>query len=119
VDISPGAIWALVRIDEHGPVRARAMAEQEGVDPARITEVVNELRDRQLVAGEDGRGELTAAGRDEAERILAARRELLCEALADEEAQRDPKLDALLHRLARELSGEPPAGVGAQPAATH
>jgi Mn-dependent DtxR family transcriptional regulator len=92
------------------------MAEQDGVDPARISEVVNELRARELVAGEDGGGQLTAAGREQAERILAARRELLCEALADKEAERTPELAALLHRLARELSGEPPAGVAARTA---
>jgi EmrB/QacA subfamily drug resistance transporter len=117
VEISPGAIWALVRIDEHGPAQARAMAEEAGVDPARISEVVNELRDRHLVAGEDGEGQVTAAGRKQAERIIAARRELLCEALADEDAERKPELSALLHRLARELSGEPPLGAGADTAA--
>jgi DNA-binding MarR family transcriptional regulator len=116
VEVSPGAIWALVRIEEHGSAQARAIAEQEGVDPMRINEVVNELRDRHFVAGEDGGGQLTAAGHEEAERILAVRRELLCEALADDDAQRDPELDALLHRLARELSGEPPVGTGAKTA---
>ena len=51
VEISPGAIWALVRIDEHGAAQARAMAEQDGVDPARIAAVVDELR----AAGPDRR----------------------------------------------------------------
>jgi EmrB/QacA subfamily drug resistance transporter len=113
VEITPGAVWALVRIDEHGAAQARAMAEEAGVDPARISDVVCELRDRHLIAGEDGDGQLTVAGRQEAERILAVRRELLCETLADEDAERDPELSALLHRLARELSGEPPVGAAA------
>jgi DNA-binding MarR family transcriptional regulator len=118
VEITPGAVWALIRIDEHGPAQARAMAEESGVDAARISEVVSELRDRHLVAGEDGDGQLTAAGREQAELILAVRRELLCEALADEDAERDPELSALLHRLARELSGEPPVGAAAAAPAT-
>ena len=117
IKITPGAVWALVRIDEHGPAQARAMAEEAGVDQARIGEVVNELRDHHLVAGEDGAGQLTAAGRQQAEQILAVRRELLCESLADQDAERNPELSVLLHRLARELSGEPPAAVGAEAAA--
>jgi hypothetical protein len=108
VNISPGAIWALVRIDEHGPARARAMAEEDGIDPARISAVVSELRDRRLVAGEDGDGQLTEFGREQTGRIVAARRALLAEALGDEDANRSPELNALLHRLARELCGEPP-----------
>jgi EmrB/QacA subfamily drug resistance transporter len=106
--ISPGAIWALVRIEEHGPVRARAMAEEDGVDPSRINAVVSELRERNLIAGEDGAGHLTESGREQTDRIVAARCQLLTEALADDDAQRSPELDALLQRLARELCGEPP-----------
>ncbi len=113
VEISPGAIWALVRIEEHGATKARAMAEQDGVEPSRVSAVVEELHARGLIAGEDGGGELTAAGRDHTERILAARRELLVEALADDNADRSPELEALLRRLARELSGEPPAAATA------
>jgi DNA-binding MarR family transcriptional regulator len=108
VDMSPGAIWALVRIDEHGTARARAMAEQDGVEPARVTAVVDELRERGLIAGEDGGAHITEAGREQTERVISARRELLVEALADDSADRSPELQALLRRLARELSGEPP-----------
>jgi DNA-binding MarR family transcriptional regulator len=109
LDLSPGAIWGLVRIDEHGPARARMMAEQEGVDPDRIDEVIGELRKRGLIAGETGQAQLTPAGREHTERVVSARRELLSEALADDSSARNPELAALLHRLARELSGEPPA----------
>jgi EmrB/QacA subfamily drug resistance transporter len=110
VQISPGAIWALVRIDEHGPTRARALAEEDGIEPARIDQVLGELRDRRLIAGEDGDGMLTPAGREQTQRIVAARRQLLAEALGDHDTERNPHLTALLHRLARELCGEPPAG---------
>ncbi len=109
VDISPGATWALVRIYEFGVGRARQMAEQDGIDPVRIAEVIGELRERNLVAGEAGEGELTPAGREQTDRIVSARRELLSEALSDDGADRPPELTALLHRLARDLSGEPPA----------
>ncbi len=108
IDLSPGATWALVRIDEHGFARARALAEHDGVLPERIAAVLDELRRRGLVAGEDGGPTLTSAGHSLAGRALAARRELLTEALADASADRDPAVDDLLRRLARELTGDRP-----------
>lgn len=113
LDISPGAIWALVQIDEHGFARARGIAEANGVNSERIAQVLGELRDRGLLAGEDGDGKLTNTGTQYTERLLAARRELLSEALASGDGDRPPELTALLRRLARELCGEPPV---AQPA---
>ncbi len=108
IDLSPGATWALVRIDEHGAARARALAEHEGIPPERIMAVVAELRQRGLVAGEDPGAGLTSAGQSLADRAVAARRELLTEALADESADRDPAVNDLLRRLARELTGDRP-----------
>ena len=108
IDLSPGATWALVRIDEHGFAGARALAEHDRVPPERIAAVVDELRRRGLIAGEDGGPTLTSAGHSLAGRAVAARRELLTEALADDTADRDPALNELLRRLARELTGERP-----------
>jgi EmrB/QacA subfamily drug resistance transporter len=108
VELSPGATWALVRIDEHGFARARTLAEHDGVPAERIAGVVAELRRRGLVAGEDRGPTLTPAGQDLARRAVAARRELLTEALADDSADRNPVVDGLLRRLARELAGERP-----------
>jgi EmrB/QacA subfamily drug resistance transporter len=109
VQMSPEAIWALVQIDEYGPTRARGLAEQNGADPMRIADVVGELRDLGLVVGEDGAAELTARGREHADRVVRARRDLLAERLADGSPDRHPEVEALLVRLARELCGEPPA----------
>jgi EmrB/QacA subfamily drug resistance transporter len=108
IEIGPGATWALVRIEEHGTVAARRLAEEQGVDAPRITAVIAELSERGLIGGEDGVSGLTAQGSELAVRALAARRELLSEALSDETAERDPNVQALLERLARELVGEPP-----------
>jgi EmrB/QacA subfamily drug resistance transporter len=108
IELSAGATWALVRIGEHGLARARDLASRDGVPAERIAAVVEELRLHGLIAGEDGGDGISANGEALAARAIAARKELLAEALADDGVQRDPKLDALLHRLARELAGEPP-----------
>jgi predicted MFS family arabinose efflux permease len=100
--------WALVRIEEHGFAGARGMAEAQGVPPERIAEVVAELRSDGLVAGEAGALELTAAGRALTDQVVAARRDLLEEAVADPATNRRPEVDDLLRRLARELVGERP-----------
>jgi hypothetical protein len=108
IDLSPGATWGLVRIDEHGFARARELAEHDGVPPERIAAVVDELRRGGLVAGEDAGLALTSAGHDLARRAVVARGELLSEALANEAADRDPVVNELLRRLARELAGDRP-----------
>jgi hypothetical protein len=108
VDLSPGATWALVRIDEHGFAGAREMAERQGVPEERIAEVVAELRGRGLVAGVEGAPEETPAGRALTDQVVAARRDLLAELVADEAVDRRPEVDDLLRRLARELVGERP-----------
>ena len=113
VQMSPEAIWALVQIDEYGPTQARALAEHNGVDPMQIDAVVAELRDLGLLSGEDGDAELTVRGREHADRVVRARRDLLAERLADGSPDRHPEVEALLVRLARELSGEPPAATAA------
>ena len=70
--------------------------------------MVGELRDRGLVTGE-GAPEETPAGRAVTDRVVAARRELLAELVADGGgAERSPEVDELLRRLSRELVGEEP-----------
>ena len=85
------------------------MAEDQGTPPARIALVVAELRERRLVAGEDGAAALTAGGAPRRTARSPRGCELLHEVLADPAADRRPEVDALLRRLARELAGEPPA----------
>ena len=88
---------------------ARAGARDESACPRSASlAVVAELREHGLIAGEDGAGAHRPRATALAERAVAARRELLSEALADESAARDPAVDELLRRLARELCGEPP-----------
>jgi hypothetical protein len=97
-----------VRIDEHGFAGARAMAAAQAVPPERVAAVVAELRGGGLVAGDEDAPQLTPAGRALTDQVVAARRDLLAEAVADESADRRPEVDGLLRRLARELVGERP-----------
>jgi hypothetical protein len=107
-EISPGATWALVRIDEHGAARARELATAQDVEEDRIAEVVHELREHGLLTGEDGAVSITPEGHEVTGRVVAARRELLAERLADTTGERPPEVEALLQRLSRELVGERP-----------
>ena len=108
VDLSPGATWALVRIDQYGFAGAREAATRQGVPEERIAAVLAELRERRLIAGEDGAHRATARGSQVMSRVVEARRDLLAEVIADPTAERRPEVDALLRRLARELVGERP-----------
>ena len=74
----------------------------------RIAAVLAELRERRLIAGEDGAHRATARGSQVMSRVVEARRDLLAEVIADPTAERRPEVDALLRRLARELVGERP-----------
>jgi hypothetical protein len=108
LDLSPGATWALVRIDEHGLAQARQMAVERGVPDERIVAVVDELRGRGLIHGDGDGIALTETGSELGARAVTARRELLVEALADPDAERRPEVNELLQRLARELAGRQP-----------
>ena len=108
VDLSPGAVWALVRIDEHGVERAGELAREQHVPEERIEAVVAELRERGLVGTDDGELAITPAGQAQTDQVVAARRELLAEIIERYDPDRRPEVDALLRRLARELVGERP-----------
>jgi hypothetical protein len=104
LDVSEGATWALVRIAEHGREGALAAARRQGVPEERIQEVSGELHERGLL-GDDG---LTPTGVALADQLVSARRDVLCERLADPQAERAPEVQDLLERLSRELVGERP-----------
>jgi hypothetical protein len=64
-------------------------------------------RRRGVAATDDRDPGLTSNGRSLAEPAIAARREMLSEALADRSADRDPAVTDLVERLAHDLAGEP------------
>lgn len=117
LDLSPEAVWALIRIDEHGFDGARKLALEGGVTPERIEEVVGELTRQGLVERDGGQPQLTARGESHTALVVEARREALAEALATDDLDSHPELQELLKRLSRELCGEPPPARGAGRAA--
>jgi hypothetical protein len=104
LDVSPGAVWALVRIARDGADGATAAARARGVPETRIAEVVGEL-ERDGLLDHDGP---TARGIAYTDQLLSARRETLRELLADPQAELDPDVNRLLSSLAQELVGERP-----------
>jgi EmrB/QacA subfamily drug resistance transporter len=108
IDLPPGAAWLLLRTGAgQSPAELRALPQ---VDPDRFDAALAELRARGLHDG----GAITAEGRVLRERLVAARTDCLRELVRDWEPYREPELDPLLARLAREL-GTPPSA--AEPAA--
>jgi EmrB/QacA subfamily drug resistance transporter len=104
LEVSAGAVWALVRIAEVGLDAAGELARERGVTLERVDEVVAELRAAGLI-DDDG---ITPRGVAYADQLITARRDLLCELLDDKDAERRPEVEALLRGLAGQLVGEPP-----------
>jgi DNA-binding MarR family transcriptional regulator len=108
LDLSPGAVWSLARFDTYGIEPTRELARERGIEPERIAAVTAELRERDLMTGEDGAAQLTPAGHAVAEQVMNARREALEELLADQPPDRPPEVQDLLRRLSVELAGQRP-----------
>jgi hypothetical protein len=104
LDVSEAGTWALVRIAQYGPDGARDAARRQGVPEERIAAVSGELHERGLL-DDDG---LTPTGVAFSDQLVSARRDELCERLADPAAERAPEVQDLLERLSRELVGERP-----------
>ncbi len=108
VDLSPGAVWALVRFGSYGIEGTRGMAREQKIDQQRVAAVELELRERGLVAVEEVEATLTPAGVSIADQLLSARRDELSRMLGDHDAQRVPEVQRLLEQLCVELAGERP-----------
>jgi EmrB/QacA subfamily drug resistance transporter len=106
LDVSPGAVWALVRIARDGMEPAGDAARARGVSDTRIAEVIGELQSDGLL---DSDGP-TARGIAYADQLVSARREVLREVLDDRDAELDPDVNRLLGSLAQDLVGEVPSG---------
>jgi EmrB/QacA subfamily drug resistance transporter len=110
LELTARQAWVLVRVGESEPTDADAIAQDRGVDPARVAARIDELRELQYVEGPDDAAVLTAAGRDAFDRLVAARRERLTELLDGWSPEREADLAELLTRMARDVVADHPDG---------
>ena len=110
VELPPPELWLLSRLGERAPVAAAGLAEQLGVDAKPTSEALGHLRARSLVQV-DGTGTitLTASGREDYERLVAARSKRLHELLDGWRPEQEAELRQLVDGLARDLVSEIPA----------
>jgi EmrB/QacA subfamily drug resistance transporter len=109
VHLEPPELWLLSRLGERAQMTELQLAEQLESDAHPIGGALEQLRTRSLVeTREHGVVALTALGREDYERLVAARREGLRELLAGWEPDQQTELRGLLDRLARDLVSEIP-----------
>jgi EmrB/QacA subfamily drug resistance transporter len=126
VDLSPAASWLIVRLQEDPRANVPALAQSFDIGPEVAENALRELDSRDLLARDPAAGNvrgrivgLTPAGDEIATRLVAERRASLARRCAGWSPESNDELDALLTRLARELTREPgehvavPAGAAA------
>ncbi len=98
--------WVLTHLAKQDHVSGQELARQAGVTVEYGKPYVDLLVEKALVTRDDGTLQLTPAGRAAADRLFAARRELMQKLIADWSPEQHAELAALLNRLSRELLGE-------------
>ena len=111
LDLSPGAAWLLVRMDQKPDADPAEIGRRERVDPARVETALNELQQKGLVVAAPARpgDRITRAGREALHRLSRARRERLNELLADWHPEKRKELAETVARFERDLIPDPPA----------
>jgi EmrB/QacA subfamily drug resistance transporter len=110
LDLAASEVWLLARVGEREPKPPGDLVADLGVEEERVLAALSGLQRAELVAGDHGRPvELTDAGRESHDRLVAARREGLQELLDGWDPERHPDIRRLLDRLARELVSDIPS----------
>jgi len=109
VDLSPPELWLLARLGERTALTEGQLSEQLRVDPHQISEALEPLQQRLLVERE-GAGviALTTLGREDYERLVAARCAGLRELLDGWDPDEHAELQELTDKLGRDLVSEMP-----------
>ncbi len=116
VELSPGAAWALVRVEKDSELDPVSLARSHRIEPDRINAALSELLERRLIVetdSGDGKGRkrvLTEEGCHVFNRLVAARRERLAELWPEWSPEKREEVVELIRRLARELVPETTAG---------
>jgi EmrB/QacA subfamily drug resistance transporter len=109
LELPPGAAWLLVRGEE-----GTALGDPDALIARRpdraewVPAQLQTLDARGLITAD---GALTPEGHATAGRLITARRDCLTSLVADWQPGEDPKVNAAIERLARELAAEEPAPV--------
>jgi EmrB/QacA subfamily drug resistance transporter len=110
LDLPAEELWLLARLGERAPLTSAALSAELKVPLSALRDPLDALCKRGLVArSDDGRVQLTAAGADVRERVLAARRKGLADLLTRWEPHKHPEVLALLERLVETLVRDLPA----------
>jgi hypothetical protein len=104
LDLPPASVWALVRVSE-GRDPVRIAADNDG-PVERVREGLERLSSDGLVIAENGTRTLTPAGDEALARLVAARREQLCEHLEGWSPDQHDELARMLTGLANDLVGD-------------
>jgi EmrB/QacA subfamily drug resistance transporter len=109
LDLPPPELWLLARLGERPQVTLPQLVDQLNAGETEINVTLEHLEERSLARTEDdGTITLTAAGRQDYERLVAARRARLSELLAGWEPEQHRELQQLVEQLARDLVSEMP-----------
>jgi EmrB/QacA subfamily drug resistance transporter len=112
VDLAPPELWLLARLGERAPITEPQLVEQLEDDTPAFDEALQRLRQRSLVdTRDDGTITLTTPGRDDYERLVAARSAGLNELLAGWNPDQQTELRRLVDKLGRDLMSEIPTPV--------
>jgi EmrB/QacA subfamily drug resistance transporter len=109
VDLAPTELWLLARLGERAPLMEAQLREQLSIDPHQIAMALEQLQQRLLVEREDGVVALTTRGREDYERLVAARCAGLRELLVGWRPDEQEELQRLVDELARDLVSAIPA----------
>jgi EmrB/QacA subfamily drug resistance transporter len=109
VEIEPAAGWLLARLRPRGPIAPAALGTELDVPADRIERLLGTLAAGGLVVWRDGLADVTAAGAETVDRLVAAGREELCLMLEGWKPREDADLAPVLRRMATALVAEMPA----------
>ncbi len=109
VELDPPELWLFSRIAEREPLAREQLDAELAVENERLAGSLAVLEERGFVADGDGPVALTALGRANHDRIVAARRERLAELLGGWSPEEHADLRRLLDQLAQAVTSSMPA----------
>jgi DNA-binding MarR family transcriptional regulator len=107
VELSPAAGWLIVRLHEDPEADVEALCAQFEIPGEVGAAALDELTGRGLVAADIGARHVTEQGHETAERLIEERRATLARLCEHWDPDLNPELADVVHRLARDLAGEP------------